>query len=184
MRHSLPIVALTALFAACGADPGSGTVAVLDQPGAVKTAAVERAKRRLFDGAPPVIAHRDFGADCLSCHRHGMSVPGVGYAPTVPHDNVDTPGGMSRCNQCHVWQTTTTEFVANDFLGLQQDLRRGQRLNDFAPPVIPHQLLLRENCTACHTGPAAREEIRCPHPERQRCTQCHVEKKVAAEFAR
>jgi cytochrome c-type protein NapB len=33
---------------------------------------------------------------------------------------------------------------------------------------------MRENCAACHTGPAAREEIRTSHPERTRCRQCHV----------
>ncbi len=53
-----------------------------------------------------------------------------------------------------------------------------------APPVIPHQLLMRENCAACHTGPAAREEIRCTHPERVRCAQCHVEATTTVEFVR
>ena len=65
-------------------------------------------------------------------------------------------------------------FVVNNFVGLEQDLRRGPRLNPLAPPTIPHKTFMRENCTACHSGTAAREEIRTPHPERQRCRQCHV----------
>ena len=34
--------------------------------------------------------------------------------------------------------------------------------------------IVRANCVACHSGPAAREEIRTTHPERVRCNQCHV----------
>ena len=48
-------------------------------------------------------------------------------------------------------------------------------LNPLAPPVMPHSAFMRENCLACHSGPAAREEIRTPHPERPRCGQCHVQ---------
>ena len=59
----------------------------------------------------------------------------------------------------------------NTFL---QDLRHGLRLHDRAPPTIPHKTFMRENCVACHAGPAAREEIRTSHPERRRCRQCHV----------
>ena len=45
---------------------------------------------------------------------------------------------------------------------------------DGSPPVIPHQLQLRENCLACHAGPSAPKEIRVTHPERVNCRQCHV----------
>jgi hypothetical protein len=41
---------------------------------------------------------------------------------------------------------------------------------------------MRENCAACHTGPAAREEIRTTHPERIRCRQCHVPVGSRTEF--
>jgi cytochrome c-type protein NapB len=41
---------------------------------------------------------------------------------------------------------------------------------------------MRENCAACHAGPAAREEIRTSHPERTRCRQCHVEVTARSEF--
>ena len=75
-------------------------------------------------------------------------------------------------------------FFKETFAGLKQDLRKGKRLHPFAPPVIPHQILLRENCAACHSGLAAREEIRCSHPERVRCTQCHVPALTNSEFSR
>ncbi|KPJ88793.1 MAG: hypothetical protein AMS18_13120, partial [Gemmatimonas sp. SG8_17] len=82
----------------------------------------------------------------------------------------------------HVFHTTDDVFVPSDFVGLEQDLRVGGRLNPISPPTIPHRLLMRENCIACHSGPAAREEIRTAHPERVRCTQCHVPVSVRSEF--
>lgn len=165
-----------------GGAPGVGVPGV---EGAVKSTASVRAERRLFDGAPPVIAHRDFGADCVSCHTMtGMSVPGTGFAPPAPHVDVKPPAAMSRCQQCHPWKVAADEFQPNDFVGLRQDLRQGRRLNDLAPPVIPHQTLLRENCQACHTGPAAREEVRTPHPERVRCVQCHAAQTTVLDFER
>jgi cytochrome c-type protein NapB len=64
--------------------------------------------------------------------------------------------------------------VANSFQGLEQGLRFGERLYPGAPPTIPHRLLMRENCGACHVGPGARAGIVTSHPERVRCRQCHV----------
>ncbi|MFT6081488.1 MAG: cytochrome c-type protein NapB [Planctomycetota bacterium] len=179
----LVTIGLVVLFSACG-EQSQGKVAVPGVDGAVKTSAANRAKRRAYDGAPPVIPHQNFGAACLSCHKAGMSVPGVGYAPMVPHDHVEIPGAMSRCRQCHVFAATDQVFRGNDFVGLAQDMRLGSRSHEFAPPVIPHPLLLRENCLACHSGPAAREEIRCSHPERTRCQQCHVPMRTLQEFVR
>ena len=43
-----------------------------------------------------------------------------------------------------------------------------------SPPAIPHDLQLRGNCLACHSGPAAVAQIRVAHPERADCRQCHV----------
>ena len=51
------------------------------------------------------------------------------------------------------------------------------------PPVIPHKVFMRENCQACHAGPAARKEIRTEHPERAQCRQCHVEQVVTSTFS-
>ncbi|MCB1057222.1 MAG: hypothetical protein KDD11_17105 [Acidobacteria bacterium] len=142
-----------------------------------------RAERRLFDGAPPVIPHQPFGAPCISCHNlEGKAVEGVGFAPPSPHELTGGMSALSRCQQCHVFQVTDQPWVDNTFVGLRQDLRQGTRLYDGAPPVIPHQLLMRDNCLACHAGPAAREEIRTSHPERIRCRQCHVAQTTTSEF--
>jgi nitrate reductase cytochrome c-type subunit len=164
-------LAAAALAAACGAD----TVPVPDREGAVKSAAGVRAERRAYDGAPPTIPHGSLGARCEACHNErGRSVSGVGFAPASPH--VDTPqaGATIRCRQCHVSATSDDRFVTSEFEPLEQNLRAGGRATPGAPPTIPHRILMRENCVACHDGPGAREEIRTSHPERLRCRQCHV----------
>lgn len=180
---TLGILCVLFVATACGEET-KGKVAVPGQPGASKTVAANRALRRAYDGAPPVIPHQDFAAACLSCHLTGMAVPDVGFAPTVPHANVAFGGAMGRCRQCHVYAQTDEIFAGSEFVGFAQDLRKGDRLHEFAPPRIPHQMLLRENCLACHDGPAAREEIRCSHPERTRCLQCHVPMNEASSFVR
>ncbi len=167
------LYSLTLLAFACG-DRGP-EIAVPGSDGALKTAASVRAERRAFDGAPPVVAHESFGMSCSECHdTHGRDVDGVGFAPPSPHESTAGMSAISRCQQCHVFQNTDSVFVANRFAGLRQDLRRGDRLNALAPPVMPHKTFMRDNCVACHSGPAAREEIRTDHPERARCQQCHV----------
>ena len=116
-----------------------------------------------------------------------MEVENVGFAPPSPHAAGRTTLGMgafSRCRQCHVFSVADEIFKGNAFAGLKQDLRRGARLNPFAPPTLPHKAFMRENCTACHSGPAAREEIRTDHPERPRCRQCHVPVETRTTFAR
>ncbi len=186
LRSSVGASALLLLLAACTPPAGDA--------GASKTAALERAERRAYDGAPPVIAHQDFGMTCTECHDlEGMEVEDVGFAPPSPHAVPHSPasGGttlgmsaFSRCRQCHVFSAADDVFKANAFAGLEQDLRRGARLNPFAPPTLPHKAFMRENCVACHSGPAAREEIRTDHPERPRCRQCHVPVETRATFAR
>ena len=174
-------LAAVALSASCGSKP-VGT-SVPDHPGASKTAASERALRRAYDGAPPVIPHETFQSPCIECHnREGVSVPGVGFSPPSPHEATTGMSAMSRCKQCHVERVTDNHFVGNRFSGLKQDLRRGRRLNPVAPPVMPHSVFMRENCVACHSGPAAREPIRSSHPERERCAQCHVEQVTTGTF--
>lgn len=146
--------------------------------------ATERAARRAYDGAPPVAPHRDFGVTCTECHNErGLQIDGVGYAPPTPHEGTTGLSATSRCRQCHVFRATEQVWVDSTFVGLVQDLARGQRLNELAPPTIPHPVFMRENCRACHTGPAAREEIRTSHPERARCTQCHVPTTSTGTFA-
>ncbi|MCB9889771.1 MAG: hypothetical protein H6836_09365 [Planctomycetes bacterium] len=180
--HGLTVLVLVVPFHGCRR--AAQQVGVPGVPNAHKTVAASRAVRRAFDGAPPVIPHQSFGADCRSCHTgQGTKVDGVGFAPPTPHgEQVD--GAMRRCRQCHVFQIANDQFKPSEFVGLPQDLRHGRRLHPFAPPVIPHQILLRERCAACHTGPAAREEIRCSHPERVRCRQCHVPATTSDTFTR
>jgi cytochrome c-type protein NapB len=158
---------------------------VPDRPGAAKTAALVRAERRAYDGAPPAIPHQDFRMTCTSCHKaEGLSLPEVGFAPPMPHELTKGLSAISNCKQCHVFRRDDGLFRESTFTGLRQDLRHGRRLHPFAPPVLPHPVFMRENCLACHSGPAAREEIRCSHPERPRCVQCHVPRVTTVEFAR
>lgn len=189
-RHLLWVLPFLALAAAVIAFllPGKPKDVAFEDaiaPGTGKHAWQIRAQRRAYDGAPPVIPHQFFGMACQQCHNErGVDVPGVGFAPPSPHEHTSRSGAMQRCTQCHVFRNTEAVFVANGFAGLRQDLRPGSRLHAFAPPRIPHLILLRENCQACHTGPAAREEIRCSHPDRARCTQCHVPVSRDGEFKR
>jgi len=153
--------------------------------GGLKNTAETRAERRLYDGAPPVIGHEDFQITCIECHDEtGAEVPDVGYAPPMPHEMTAGMSATSRCRQCHVFRLTDELFADSSFEGLRQDLRHGDRLHYKAPPTIPHKILMRENCLACHSGPAAREEIRTTHPERARCRQCHVAVTTLATFDR
>lgn len=163
---------------------GDSRVEVPGAGGRLKSAAAVRAERRAYDGAPPVAPHEDFGLDCLGCHNEdGMEVEDLGFAPPSPHGRTSGVNEDSRCRQCHVFGATDAVFVASSFVGLRQDLRHGARLHVLAPPTIPHKTFMRENCAACHTGPAAREEVRTSHPERQRCRQCHVPVTTRASFS-
>jgi nitrate reductase (cytochrome), electron transfer subunit len=135
----------------------------------------ERAKGRAYDGAPPTIPHDAAIGSCVSCHDHdGAVIDGVGIAPAAPHGDDAALGSLRRCRQCHVPQQTPTQFVSSRFTGVPQGPWKGRRATPGAPPTIPHTLQLREQCSSCHVGPAARAEIRTSHPERARCRQCHV----------
>lgn len=148
-----------------------------------KTSAALRAERRLFDGAPPVIPHLRLGAACISCHNdEGMAVEALGFAPPSPHELTAGLSAVSHCEQCHVFQRAQETWVESTFVAWPQDLRAGERFSWGSPPVMPHGSLMRENCKACHSGPAAREEIRTDHPERLMCSQCHVERVAGGAF--
>lgn len=181
------LLAVSCLLAPSCGDEGQGGTPDRATLAESKTNAAERALRRAYDGAPPTIPHADFGSNCTSCHNaQGMQVPEVGYAPPMPHVMTAGLSGISRCKQCHVYKTGDSLFKKNEFAGIPQDLRSGKRQHDEAPPVIPHPVFMRENCQACHSGLAAREEIRCSHPERVRCVQCHLEQNTTevASFKR
>lgn len=144
----------------------------------------ERAKLRAYDGAPPVLPMDHPMADCVTCHQiDGDPMLAVMNAPPSPHGE-QGHGAYSRCVQCHVRPQSTELFDVNTFVGLPQDLRHGPRAYAGAPPRIPHQLEGRAYCAGCHVGPTARDEIRTSHPERDRCTQCHVPTTVTTEFTR
>ncbi len=129
--------------------------------------------RRSATGHPTRTAQRRMP----SCHTStGMQIPSQGFAPANPHVSTSQAAATDNCRQCHLFQTTKQHFAKSNFEPLRQDLKPGERLFLGAPPVIPHPTFMRENCQSCHTGAAARPEIRCTHPERANCTQCHVTK--------
>jgi len=167
------------LFVAC-AVCGAGCDQAFQQaavPETMLTASNVRAERRAFDGAPPVVAHPPLTGKCITCHTaKGTEVPTRGFAPANPHLKTPAEGFTTNCRQCHVFALTEKTFVQNAFVGLPQDLRRGERLFEGAPPIIPHAVYMRENCAACHGGLAARPEIVCDHLDRTNCSQCHLQR--------
>lgn len=129
---------------------------------------------RAYAGAPPAIPHPLLsekgigGKSCLQCHENGGFVKQFkAFAPVTPH-----PEFIS-CKQCHVPQKTARLFKGSEFPKLIKPEIHQSALEG-SPPVIPHSLDLRQNCLACHAGPAAVKEIRVTHPERTNCRQCHV----------
>lgn len=145
----------------------------------------ERAGRRAYAGAPPVIPHGLLGMDCLQCHGAlAVNLPTRGLSPASPHALTRGMGSAARCVQCHVYRQTDGEFRTSSIVGLAPLARPGARAHAFAPPTIPHRLFMRENCVACHAGERAAAAIRTRHPERTRCQQCHVPVLISKEFAR
>lgn len=130
-------------------------------------------KNRAFYGAPPSIPHevaeRNMGANsCLKCHDNGGFVAKYNaYTPVTPHPE------KINCRQCHVPQKTNSVFVATNWSRTKGSTIGNKALLS-SPPVIPHQIQLRENCLSCHAGPSAPKEIRTTHPNRINCRQCHV----------
>ncbi|WP_109097301.1 nitrate reductase cytochrome c-type subunit [Aquimarina sp. AU58] len=132
---------------------------------------------RAYPGAPPSIPHpvkeeMSLGANtCLQCHENGGFVTKFNaYAPVTPHPE------MVNCRQCHVVQNTKTLFTENGFAKAHAPKVGINNALPGSPPMIPHQIQMRENCLSCHAGPAAPKEIRVSHPERTNCRQCHVPK--------
>lgn len=175
MLKHITIIGL--LFAVIGCSKADTQTAA--KPASWKT----RAARRLYDGAPPVIAHPPQSGKCTACHTpEGSERPPLGIAPANPHTKTAGMSDESRCRQCHVFSKTNSSFVANDFEGFKPSSPHGPRLNSKAPPTIPHNAFMREDCNACHTGLAARPEIRCSHATRARCVQCHVYQQGVEQF--
>lgn len=135
-------------------------------------------KNRAYFGAPPVIPHvvlneKTMGdKSCLQCHQNGGFVAQFNaFAPVTPHPE------LINCKQCHV-STKTRSFFRESLFAKLKNPEVGVQALIGSPPVIPHSLQMRENCLACHGGPAAPKEIRVNHPERVNCRQCHAVKPV------
>lgn len=131
-------------------------------------------KNRAYPGAPPYIPHKLLsetgigGKSCLQCHENGGYVAQFkAYAPVTPHPE------MHNCKQCHVPKQSDQMFKYTNWVKVDHPEIKGNALPG-SPPVIPHTLQMRENCLACHAGPAAPKEIRVSHPYRVNCRQCHV----------
>jgi cytochrome c-type protein NapB len=138
----------------------------------------QRAARRAYDGAPPVVPHpvaQDSAAACLACHGPGLVVKDK-VASKISHS------AYASCTQCHVPavgpRIPVTELALrepitdNDFTGINAPLK-GSRAWPQAPPTIPHATLMRGDCLSCH-GPHGLFGLRTPHPDRQSCMQCHL----------
>jgi cytochrome c-type protein NapB len=148
--------------------------AVDDQTRAAALA--QRATRRAYNGAPPVIPHAiDQGEypNCATCHERGMRV-GERVAPMMSHPRYEN------CAQCHVVSERPVPGVAlseesppyrdNSFVGLE--VSPGARAWAGAPPVTPHSTLMRSRCESCHG--VFGQGIRSSHPYRSQCVQCHA----------
>ena len=130
--------------------------------------------RRAYPGAPPIVPHAMTESPgisaraCLVCHGDGGWVPKfAAFAPVTPHPE------LLNCVQCHVPSTGTAPFRGTRFEPAVRPAI-GRAALPGSPPPIPHDLAMRDNCLACHGGPAAVREVRTTHPNRVNCRQCHV----------
>ena len=129
--------------------------------------------RRQYPGSPPFIPHTveepDLAAvDCLACHtRGGWTEELKKNTPITPHPEREA------CRQCHVTSNEVKLFVETNWMSVAPP-RLGRAALPGAPPPIPHDILMRGNCIACHVGPGTVAAIRVEHPSRGNCRQCHV----------
>ena len=160
-----------------GGFPGL-TDPVLRTAEATAAALLQRAERRAYDGAPPMIPHPmeqgGSSGDCLACHADGVKVAGK-TAPIMSHQP------LVSCTQCHVSNEPDLALAslpgANSFVGVASP-GAGKRAWPGAPPRIPHRTWMRSDCASCH-GVTGKPGLRTTHPERGACTQCHVESEGA-----
>ncbi len=137
----------------------------------IKKALKERADRRAFLGAPPVIPHpitELSSTSCMVCHEKGLVIDNK-ITPKISHPF------YANCTQCHIavgGKEEPTFLVANSFKGLKTPAK-GERSFPKAPPLIPHPTLNSSDCLSCH-GPTGTAAFQTTHPERQSCFQCHL----------
>lgn len=142
----------------CGGEVADAAPVALDLP-----------SNRAYSGAPPVIPHavQELGRqDCLSCHLRGDAAGDERPAKRTPHPELE------RCVQCHVERKSDGLYRRSTFVGHTYLI--GHRQQPQGPWLVPHPLTLRENCVGCHGAATAQARLRTKHPERVRCTQCHV----------
>ncbi len=147
---------------------------------AESAAAVERRKNlRAYDGAPPVIPHAIdtiSTAACASCHGAGENKVIGGKRPAEMSHPWITNG-----TSCHVpsnglrqvTEAPEARLLADNSFSGKPSPGKGTRAYAGAPPTMPHQVWMRQNCMACH-GPGREQAIRTSHPERRNCLQCHA----------
>ena len=150
-----------------------------DRDAACASSLSARAANRAYDGAPPIIPHdvESFTQtkSCMDCHADGFAM-GTRIARAMPHPY------LAACEQCHVTQqpplaahalTAGTPLPESTFEGL---FRTGPSTRAWAeaPPTVPHDLMMRTNCLACH-GRLGYAGLQTTHPERTNCVQCHIQ---------
>lgn len=128
--------------------------------------------RRQYLGSPPEIPHpvkvHGKGLECLICHADGGWTDLLKrMTPVTPHPE------LTGCIQCHVSPVTKALFKGTDWQSLPPP-RLGRSYLPGAPPPIPHDLQMRENCNACHVGPGTLMAIRMKHQWWGNCRQCHL----------
>ena len=137
-----------------------------------RTALAERANRRAYFGAPPIVPHPIdpvSNASCLHCHETGLWI-GDRLASPIPHAH------YASCTQCHVEQNDLRSGEAwwlNNSFTRQHEATEGSRAYVGAPPTIPHDIAMRSVCLSCH-GSGGRNGLRSTHTERSSCLQCHA----------
>ncbi|MBT8483963.1 MAG: hypothetical protein HKO59_13595 [Phycisphaerales bacterium] len=143
-----------------------------DPPAARDASLEQRASRRAYLGAPPVMPHsRNYAKSmsCLDCHAEGIRI-GTKYGPKMSHPV------LASCQQCHV-EGKNLDFPPRPdapdavFTGPREP-QGGARAWPGAPPVVPHNLLMRTDCLSCH-GVNGYPGLRTSHPDRLNCVQCH-----------
>lgn len=147
--------------------------------GQLSAALDARATRRAYDGAPPTIPHEIDQlsvAACMSCHSTEATLTiGSKRPATISHPY------FSNCTQCHVpaeglrrfTEAERTRLIVPSAFEGTAPAGPGTRAYPGAPPTVPHQLWMRQNCMSCH-GPGREQAIRTSHPSRQSCLQCHA----------
>ncbi len=138
--------------------------------------------RRQYLGSPPEIAHpvkvHGKELECLICHSDG------GWTDTLKRITPVTPHPkQAGCMQCHVMPVTDALFRGTDWQSLPPP-PLGRSYLPGAPPPIPHDLQMRENCNACHVGPGTVAAIRTKHKWRGNCWQCHLPDNPVEPFRR